>query len=178
MVTADDTELVRRTLSGERRAFGILVDRYQSPVYGLALRMIGDRDEAEDVAQATFLKAFEKLGTYDTRYKFFSWLYRIAHNEAVNAALRRGRVERLGDEVASSDGPDDRIDIQDILEAALQELSMDHRSVLVLKHLEGMSYEEVAAVLGIPEKTVKSRLFSARMTLRDVLKKRGLTTHD
>jgi RNA polymerase sigma-70 factor (ECF subfamily) len=178
MIEAEDPELVSRTLSGDRNAFGILVERYQNPVYTLALRMTGDRDEAEEVAQSAFVKAYEKLSSFDSGYKFFSWLYRIAHNEAVNVLERRQRHAVLEEGTESVELPSVRSDLNDIVNSCLLELSVDHRSVIVLKHFEGLSYEEVARTLGIPEKKVKSRLFSARTALRDVMTRKGIGSND
>src|SRR5512139_4043151 len=101
MIHLDDNGLVQRTLEGDRNAFGVLVERYQAQVYTIAWRMLGVKEEAEDVAQAAFLKAYEKLSTFDSRYKFFSWIYRIAHNESVNAIERRSRMQALDESLES-----------------------------------------------------------------------------
>lgn len=178
MIEANDLECIQRTLSGDRNAFGVLVERYQNPVYTLAFRMMGDRDEAEDVAQAAFVKAYEKLSSFDAEYKFFSWLYRIAHNEAVNALERRQRHDVLDEETEAVELAPVRSDLNDIVNSCLLELSVDHRSVIVLKHFEGLSYDEVARTLGIPEKKVKSRLFSARTALRDIMTRKGVRSDD
>lgn len=178
MKEAADLELVTRTLSGDRNAFGELVERYQRPVYTLALRMTGDRDEAEEVAQSAFVKAYEKLASFDHGYKFFSWLYRITHNEAVNALGRRERQDVLDEDTEMVELPAVRSDLHDIINCCLLELTVDHRAVIVLKHFEGLSYDEVARTLGIPEKKVKSRLFSARMALRDIMTRKGIRSDD
>jgi RNA polymerase sigma-70 factor, ECF subfamily len=178
MKEAEDLELVRQTLAGDRNAFGALVERHQNPVYTLALRMMGDRDEAEEVAQSAFVKAYEKLPTFDPSFKFFSWLYRIAHNEAVNALERRQRHDELTEETASADPPDVRSDFSELVNGCLQELSVDHRSVIVLKHFEDLSYDEIGRTLGITEKKVRSRLFSARTALRAIMTRKGIRSDD
>jgi RNA polymerase sigma-70 factor, ECF subfamily len=178
MKEAEDLELVRRTLSGDRNAFGSLVERYQNPVYTLALRMMGDRDEAEEVAQSAFVKAYEKLASFDPGFKFFSWLYRITHNEAVNALERKQRHEVLDEGLEAEDLPDVRSDFNDLVNDCLLELNVDHRSVIVLKHFEGLTYDEIGRTLGITEKKVKSRLFSARTVLRDIMTRKGIRSDD
>jgi RNA polymerase sigma-70 factor (ECF subfamily) len=177
MVHLDDTTLVQQTLDGDRNAFGVLVERYQAQVFTIALRMVGDREEAEDVAQGAFLKAYEKLGSFDPSYKFFSWIYRIAHNESVNAIERRSRMQGLDEGIESKDGHAESPDLPELVQKCLAKLDVDHRSVLVLKYVQDLPYEEIATILGIPAKTVKSRLFSARTVLRAIMSREGLADH-
>lgn len=173
----DDIALVLRCREGDRNAFARLVVRYQKPVFNVALRMLHDRQDALDVAQTTFLKAFEHLGNYDPAFRFYSWLYRIAINESLNAlALRKPRGEL--DANAPDAGPDpDRVAEGDqaleAIEDALMRISPELRTVLVLRHITQLSYEDIAETLGLPEKTVKSRLHSARERLRDHLLRCG-----
>ena len=178
MIHLDDNGLVRRTLEGDRDAFGVLVERYQAQVYTIAWRMLGVKEEAEDVAQAAFLKAYEKLGTFDPRYKFFSWIYRIAHNESVNAIERRSRMQALDEGLESADGHAESPDLPELVQKCLSKLDVHHRSILVLKYVRDLPYEEIGAILGIPAKTVKSRLFSARAMLREIMSREGLSGHD
>lgn len=172
-----DGELVKRCRDGDRRAFSTLVTRYQRPVYNAALRMLRNDEDARDVAQTTFLKAFEHLADYDPTYKFYSWIYRIALNESINALHRRKPLEPVGvDEVDGNPGPEDLVGREQLgqsIEAALMTLKPEHRSVIVLKHFLDCSYEDIADVLALPEKTVKSRLFAARQLLKDALKDTG-----
>lgn len=178
MIHLDDNGLVQRTLGGDRNAFGALVERYQAQVFTIALRMVGDREEAEDVAQGVFLKAYEKLSTFDPKYKFFSWIYRIAHNESVNAIERRSKVQALDEGLESADGHAESPDLPEIVQKCLAKLDVHHRSVLVLKYVQDLPYEEIATILGVPAKTVKSRLFSARAVLREIMSREGLADHD
>lgn len=178
MIHPDDNGLVQRTLNGDRNAFGVLVERYQAQVYSIAWRMLGVKEEAEDVAQAVFLKAYEKLSSFDPDYKFFSWIYRIAHNESVNAIERRSRMQGLDEGMESADGHAESPDLPELVHRCLSSLDVGHRSVLVLKYIQDLSYEEIGAILGIPAKTVKSRLFSARATLRETMRRQGLSEHD
>ena len=180
MTEPDDTEFVRRTLAGDREAFGSLVGRYQKPLFNLAYGILDDADEAEEIAQAAFVKAFENLSSYDPSRKFFSWLYRIALNEALTSANRRRRFSRIEADVADDSGggsTEERTEDEEMLRAAVTALKPDHRAVVVLKHLQGLSYTEISQVLNTPEKTVKSRLFSARLALRRVLEQKGFTFH-
>ena len=178
MSEPDDNELVQECLGGDEHAFEILLLRYQGPVFNAMLRMVRHREEASDLTQTAFLKAYEQLKTFDSRHKFFSWLYRIAINEAINHVKRRGRLEPLDGEWASTArNPEDTLvgaDLSLHVQDALMRISSDYRAVLVLRHFEGCSYDEIAKIVGVPEKTVKSRLFSARRQLKEVLEARGI----
>ena len=171
-----DSTLVDQALGGNLKSFEALVEKYQKPVFNLALRVVQDPDEAEDVAQATFVKAFEHLKSYNERFKFYSWLYRIAMNESLSVLRHRkqlARVEETEDFPEDSPDPMETVDTASKIQAALLTLTDDQRAVVTLKHLEGFSYIEIAEILAISEKKVKSRLFSARQALRDVLMKNG-----
>jgi len=174
---SDDGILVRRCCGGDRRAFEALVVRYQKAVYNAALRMLHDREEARDVAQTVFLKAYQHLDGYDPKYKFYSWLYRIALNESIDTLQRRRPLEALDlDAPDGGPGPEEAVGLgqaRDGLLRALMTLRTEYRAVVVLRHFTGCSYEEMAQILDLPEKTVKSRLFSARQLLRGVLEAQG-----
>jgi RNA polymerase sigma-70 factor (ECF subfamily) len=175
----DDPALVLRCREGDRGAFERLVTRYQKPVFNVALRMLRDRQDALDVAQTTFLKAFEHLGDYDPAFRFYSWLYRIAINESLNAlARRKPRGELDANAADERPGPDRDAEGDQALQAiedALMLLSPELRTVVVLRHITQLSYEDIAQALGLPEKTVKSRLHSACERLRDHLRRCGAT---
>jgi RNA polymerase sigma-70 factor (ECF subfamily) len=136
--------------------------------------MLNNAQDAEDVTQTVFFNAFLKLRTYDPRYRFFSWVYRMAVNESLNMLKRRKQTVTLEDEPIPVPGAttDDATELQDRVGSALMGLKPDDRAVVVLKHFMFFSYEEIAAVLEIPVKTVKSRLFTARERLRDTLRER------
>ena len=164
-----DRALVRRYLEGQRDAAGGLVDRYQKRLFNVALRMLDNAQDAEDVTQTVFLNAFLKLRTYDPRYRFFSWVYRMTVNEALNVLKRRKRTVTLEDEPdipAPGAAPDRATEVRDRVGKALMGLKPDDRAVVVLRHFVSFSYVEIAGVLEIPVKTVKSRLFTARERLR------------
>lgn len=164
-----DRALVKRCLEGERDAIGALVDRYQKRLFNVALRMLGNEQDAEDVTQTVFLNAYLRLRTYDPRYRFFSWIYRMTVNESLNALKRRKPTVTLEDiHVSQGPGaaPDHAAEAEDQVGKALMSLKPDDRAVVVLSHFVSFSYQEIADVLEIPVKTVKSRLFTARERLR------------
>jgi RNA polymerase sigma-70 factor (ECF subfamily) len=173
----NDGELVRRCCSGDRGAFEALVLRYEKPVFNAALRMLHDREEARDVTQTVFLKAYEHLAEYDPSRRFYSWIYRIALNESINTLHRRRPRAALDLEMADgAPGPDDAVrslQLGDGMSAAIMSLSDEYRAVVVLRHFLDCSYEDMATILEIPEKTVKSRLFSARQLLKMAMESRG-----
>jgi len=160
---------VREYLDGQRDAATGLVDRYQKRLYNLALRLLANVQDAEDVIQTVFLNAFVKLHTFDPRYRFFSWIYRMAVNESLNMLKRRQQIVALDDApdlAAPATRSSGAVEARDRIDKALQQMKPDDRAVVVLKHLESFSYEEIADVLDIPVRTVKSRLFTARERLR------------
>ena len=168
--------LVERYRHGDREAFTELVVRYQGPVYNAAFWVVRRADDAADVAQTAFLKAAERIDDYDPRFKFFSWLYRIALNEALNLVRGRGREEELDEAIelptAEADGPEEQLHAGQRsrrLHEALMNLSTSDRIVVTLRHFSECSYAEIAEILEIEEKTVKSRLFEARQRLRALL---------
>jgi len=173
-----DSELVERCRNGDRRAFEELIRAYQRPVYNAAFRILGNPDDAADATQVAFLKAFENLGSYDPKYKFFSWIYRIAVNEAINQVKRERKLEPMDEEPASVEsGPDASLEGGDLsrgIQAGLMMLSDDYRTVVVLRHFSDLSYREISEILAIPEKTVKSRLYTARQSMKDGLVALGL----
>ena len=171
-----DRALVRRYLEGQADAAGGLVDRYQRRLFNVALRMLDNVQDAEDVTQTVFLNAFRELRRYDPAYRFFSWVYRMTVNESLNLLKRRKRIVPLEDELgipAPGAGPDRTAEAEDRVGQALMRLKPDDRAVVVLRHFVSFSYEEIAAVLEVPVRTVKSRLFTARERLRLTLLEQG-----
>ena len=157
----------------------MIVARYEKPIFNLACRMVRDADDAADITQSTFVKAYRKLETFNQSHKFFSWLYRIAVNESLNHLGRKVRAEDYQDDHPSAlPEPDDdllRSEAEAFLTRALAVMPFEQRIVIILKHLILLSYHEIAEILDIPEKTVKSRLYTARQVLRDQLTKQGYT---
>ncbi len=175
---ARDAELVAKSKTGDTRAFGELVRRYQKPVFRIVLRMVHSQDDADDLTQDTFVRAHRGLKTFKEEFDFHPWLYRIAVNLAINFINRRKRQAAADiDEVPELDlknGPEPESPLQSAsrgellhrLERALDRLPEDQRTVFLLRVQEGLSYEEIAKSMGTPKGTVMSRLARARMALR------------
>ncbi len=186
-----DAQLVERALGGDQDAYRLLVSRHQAAVYNLIVRMLRHPALAQDLAQDTFLRAFSHLDSFDPRYRFTSWVLRIAHNLAVDV-LRRKSLEELPldppDETAGqarvqaalvdprSDEATRRIEQGDLaraLESALARVRPEYRELLVLRHHQELSYEEIAQVTGLPVGTIKSYLHRARAEMARLLESAG-----
>ena len=173
-----DAARVRECLAGDPQAFAALVEQYEKPVYNVALRMLRDPEDARDIAQSVFMKAYQNLSSYDPQYKFYSWIYRMAINESLNMLRVRGRHagpvdERLPEEGA---GPSELLaddQRRDVVLEAVGRLKPEHRAVIVLRYFVDRNYEDMGEILGIDAKTVKSRLYTARQLLKDQLSSRG-----
>jgi len=174
-----DARLVLACRNGDRVAYETLLGRYERPIYNIALRMLRNPEDARDVVQIVFVRVFEKLHQFDFEHKFYSWIYRIAINESIDILNGRSREAPLEDEgdLAFERTPLEECDDAErggALQAAIMSLAPDYRAVIVLRHFVDRSYQEMAEILGIPEKTVKSRLFTARQLLRDRLEADGI----
>lgn len=184
-----DRDLVAATLEGSQEAYGDLVRRYERPILGIVVRMLRNRAEAEELAQEIFLKAYDRLATYDQRRKFSSWLFKVAHNATIDH-LRRRRLDtvpletpeageqQLLDVLAgpAEQGPEEqavRGELVRALETALAGLRPAHREVLLLRFRQGCSYEELAEITGLPLGTVKTHLHRARKHLAERLEAMG-----
>lgn len=174
-----DARLVLACRNGDRVAYKTLLGRYERPIYNIALRMLRNPEDARDVVQIVFIRVFEKLHQFDFEHRFYSWIYRIAINESIDILNGRNREAPLDNE---ADFAVERTPLEDCddaerggaLQAAIMSLAPDYRAVIVLRHFVDRSYQEMAEILGIPEKTVKSRLFTARQLLRDRLEADGI----
>ena len=173
MIEEDDRQLVEASLRGEEKAFERIVEKYQKPLFNAAYRIVDDHDEAEDVTQSAFIKAYENLKSYNPGFKLFSWLYRITMNEALNVSNAKKRFGGLHERIASSEKSGEELaeerDVSSEIERALRSLKLEYRLVIILKHFHDHSYSEMSYILQIPEKTVKSRLFTARNMMREFL---------
>jgi RNA polymerase sigma-70 factor (ECF subfamily) len=178
----DDKDLVRECLEGSRRSFEEIVEKYYKVVYRLAFRLLHNDDDAQEITQTVFIKAYENLNSYNPKFKFFSWLYRITVNEALNYSKKQSYTEKLSDEYSTTEAnPDemyDKSELGDKIQFALMELDMLYRVPVVLKHFLDYSYKELSEMLGVPEKTVKSRLFTGRQQLKDILIKNKVYKND
>lgn len=164
---------------GDRQALDALVRQYQRPVFNAVFRMLGDTDEAADVTQTAFLKALERIDQFDPKYKFFSWIYRIALNEAIDQLKRSKHFEPMTEMPAAEiDRPQDQVarsQASEYVQASLMNLKEDLRTVLVLRYFTECSYHQIGDILELPDKTVKSRLFTARQQLKRQLEQRGVS---
>ncbi len=177
----DEAELIERSRKGESAAFGVLVERYQRRVIGVALAVVHNQDDAVELAQETFVRAYENLSKFESRSSFSTWLYRIASNLAIDFWRREGRHVVLHGEDAESEinripslqGDSfkevSRAELSGRLKQALGELTSEHRAVILLREVEGLSYDEISDILQVPRGTVMSRLHYARTHLRAIL---------
>lgn len=177
----DEMDLIKRCLQGEEEAYGVLVDRYKGLAYTLAYRMLGDGDSANDISQDSFVAAFRNLERFRGTSKFSTWLATIVLNKCRDHL--RGRMDFVPldkiAEIKSSPAPDpERIasmhETGDAVQEALSRLSPRDREVLILKHIEELSYEELAVVLGAGVTALKVRAHRARERLREALEKQGV----
>lgn len=202
-----DDQLVRETLGGTREAYRTLVERYQNRLSAMALDILRSREDAEDVVQETFVKAFLSLGQFKGESSFYTWIYRICFNMAVDIrrkAARRGgthleykeqvSVNKGGDGAVSGatqgtldpsqrlEGPHDALARKELgrkIQEVLGELSEEHRAVITLREIDGLDYEDISQALGVPKGTVMSRLFYARKALQKALQEFAPpTSHD
>lgn len=165
-----DAELAAKAAAGDAGAFHELVDRHADRLFRLARTLVGNSSDAEDVLQETLIGAFRGLKGFEARASVKTWLTRILVIQAARFRRRKKVAEPISETQAGTRdqaaGVEAKIDVQ----AALQEISADHRQVIVLRELEKMSYEEIAEVLEVPQGTVESRLHRARTALREILK--------
>jgi RNA polymerase sigma-70 factor (ECF subfamily) len=155
---------IRAAAQGDGRAFEELVLAYQAPVWRFLRRLVGDPELAEDVAQEAFLRAYQRLATFNFQCRFSTWLFQVAHNagiDALRARQRRDRLPRLAAPPSPPSDPHARAELHD----AVDRLSPKLRGALLVVEVLGLSYREAAEVLGVPEGTVKSRVFQARERL-------------
>lgn len=186
----DDLALLARVKAGDRAAYRVLVERYQRRVYNLAFSLTKNREDAADIAQDAFVKAFQSLAAFKGDASFYTWIYRITSNLAIDF-LRKARPGVVAE--AEGNAPEDladagagagilstrlgtnpqrtalRRELAEKMEEALAQLPEKHRAILVLREVEGLSYEELAETLGIPKGTVMSRLFHARSKMQEIL---------
>jgi RNA polymerase sigma-70 factor (ECF subfamily) len=176
---------------GERDAFKRLVERYQRRIVQLALSMVKDRDEAMDIAQETFVRVHRYLPSFKGDSSFFTWTWRIATNLCLDSARKRSKVERVGLPAHGDDEQDaefeagmeplssalvgpqraaENRELREALGTAMNQLSENHRAILLLREVDGLSYEELSEVLGVPKGTVMSRLFHARLKMQSKLR--------
>ncbi len=167
----EDRDLVARARKGNVEAYNLLVSRWEKRVYNYVLRLVGDREDALDLTQEAFLKAYQNLGKLDDAGRFAPWLFRIAHNEAFSL-LRKPKAEegeRPEFDVAAHGPRLFPVELSLAVQSALERLSGEQREAVVLKIYQGFKFEEMAEILACPVSTVKSRLYTALDLLKDTL---------
>ena len=187
LAEAQVAELVERALAGEESAFGELVTMYHGRVYGLVYRMVRQVDDAREVEQTAWVKAWQRLSTYKREAKFYTWLYRIAVNTAMDHVRRQARQREVpleneegrepvpapewsGSLLARPDVAAEQDEVRQVFHSALEGLSAEHRAALVLREVEGRTYREIAELQGCRTGTVMSRLFYARRAIQEKLR--------
>src|SRR5271157_1507669 len=173
---SEDLELIRRTQAGDTEAFGELVTKYRSKLFTMVCAMVGNENDAWDLAQEGFLRAWRSIHRFEGRSSFYTWLHSITVNLTLDSLRRKGRREEveLSDTIPSflpGPGVDyECTEIREQVDAALARLSPEHRAVVLLKELEDLQYDEIAEVLNLSIGTVMSRLFYARKKLQSMLR--------
>lgn len=186
---SQDFLLVQRAKRGDQDAFGELVALYQKPIYNLVFRMIGNRQDAEELTQTAFLNAWRGLPAFQEESSFFTWLYRLAKNAAIDFLRKETRRGAAGIPLSLDDeehlflhlpdptpGPEVQAQNQELRQAlakGIAALSQDHRQIFLLREVDGLSYQEIAQLLVLEPGTVKSRLARARLALRQILQEQG-----
>jgi len=182
MTDNSDAQLVQQCLDGNTKGFEALVEKYQKAIFNGALKMVRDYQDAQDIAQSVFVKAYEKLGNFDPRYKFFSWLYRIMVNETMNFISKQKNHADLNSSIESPDNtPEENLrekQLSELIQESLMMLRPEYRAVIVLRHFADLSYRELGFVFDLPVKTVKSRLFESRKRLCCMLMEKGVTVRE
>ena len=176
-MSTEDARIIERVLIGDTAAFEELVRTYQARLFNSLIHSLGCPEEAEDVAQEAFVKAYSKLATFKQNSSFYTWLYRIAINIAISrhrqkkpkSSLDEYRLNVGHEPVDETSQPEQRLDLEERavqVQSALQLLSEEHRTIIVLRELEDMDYDAISDILGLPVGTVRSRLHRARHQLR------------
>lgn len=170
----DEIKLINETLNGKIDSFGILVEKYQNKMFNLAYKITHDADCSKDITQDAFIKAYNNLRNFDSGKKFFSWIYRITLNESLNAKKRFNYSESINDEMIdhySTQENFEKSEISNEIEKAVNRLEEKYKTLILLKHYQDLSYEEISEILNLPIGKVKSRLYIARENLKTILEK-------
>lgn len=174
----DEKKIIEDILAGQVDQYRLLVEKYQNPVFRVIFKIVGNADDAKELTQDVFVKTFESLHQYKFSHKFFSWIYRIAINKALSFEKQKKNflsIEGNSDQFIQI--PDQTFDYEGrdhILNRSINQLNEHYRTVILLKYYADLSYADISGILGIPEKTIKSRLFDARKILKEKLLKTDL----
>ncbi|HEV3048698.1 MAG TPA: sigma-70 family RNA polymerase sigma factor [Longimicrobium sp.] len=187
--SVSDHELVTRAQQGSEKAYRELLGRFQRPVFSIIYRMIRDREQAEDLAQETFVRVFNNIDRYDPRYKFSSWIFKIATNLTIDHIRRKEldtvsidgsrnavtaeQIEATSITIASPDeNPEELLEAKELgeeIESAISKLRPEYRAAILLRHVDGREYQEIAEILSLPLGTVKTYIHRGRNELREQL---------
>ena len=186
-ILAEETALIDSIVSGQSSKFEVLVGSYQQRIYATLFGILGNRQDAEDVTQETFITAFRKLDQFEHRSSFYTWLHRIAFNAAIDLQRRKKRAKNqfiVRDSVEISEPADRQTESPATIvmaketvaqvQLALSRLDEERRNIIVLRDLQGIDYAEIASMLDIPAGTVRSRLHRARIELREIMNAMGI----
>ncbi len=187
----EDYRIIKLCLRGKKEEFAKLVDKYHRKVYNLAYRLVGDPEKAKDIAQEAFIKVYKALASYDPRYKFSSWLLKTVSNLCIDYHRTKPASTASLEAVLASGGEasllggrrrsvayehvEERLELKELqsyIEEGIKLLRPEYRMVLVLRHIENLSYKEIAEMMNLPIGTIKARLFRARRMLKEYLKSR------
>lgn len=185
----DERDLLEKSKKDDIQAFESLVEAYQKKVFNIALRMVGNYDDAGDMAQEVFIRIFKSIGNFKGQSLFSTWVYRITANVCMDELRKRKnkKVLSIDEEIRLEDGgmkreiedgrpaPDvavERNELRKAVDEAIKSLPQDHKIVIILRDIQGFSYEEMTGILKCPEGTVKSRISRARQALKEILKTR------
>lgn len=188
----DEREIIERVLAGDNDAFGLLVEAYQTRVYNLALRLCGNRDDAFDLAQESFFRAWRSLSGFQFESSFSTWLFRLCSNICLDWLRAKKRRPTVSMSTVDDEGEESQLELPDpgkspeelllaaeereALARAMNQLPVEYREILTLRAIQDLSYTEIAEILKIKEGTVKSRLSRARLALRNKLLQNGNKT--
>ena len=198
--TSSDADVIEAVLAGEANAFRFLVERYQTRAHGLAMRVLRNEEAARDAVQDAFVKAYSNLGKFEGRSSFYTWFYRLVMNQCLDARRRdkgdrqveydEGGAVEANREASEMSVPEVagvsfapaatlmRKELRDVIGRAIEQLPDDPRETLILREVEGLSYQEIAEAQGIPKGTVMSRLHYARKQLQKLLVEAGVAAGD
>ncbi|MCP4291594.1 MAG: sigma-70 family RNA polymerase sigma factor [bacterium] len=174
-----DKDLIQKVQQGDSGAFATLMQRYESPIKNSMFNILGDADSTADITQEAFITTFEKIHRYNPDYRYFSWVYRIAFNKALNRINHRKHREPYLDENMESlePGPHAKVETRErdyLIHQAMATLVFKYRILLILRHFLDYSYSEIASVTDLPVSTVRSRLHTARVMMKKELKRIGI----
>ncbi len=187
----EDAKLIRSCLKGDEKSFEILLNKYKGPVFSICLRMVRNRDDAEDLAQDLFIRVFNILDRYNPAFPFSNWIYRITSNLCIDFLRKKKRKKLLSIDcpidgkdgemprqfVSTRIGPDREMELTEkmkILEESIGTLPEPYRIIVILRHQQHLSYEEISDMLAIPLGTVKARIHRARKIIVDFFRRRGI----